>query len=330
MALALYGEHGFYIDRRARRARGGDFLTSPEVGPLFGAVLGPGDRRRGGTARRARRLHRRRRRRRPGHAGPRVLAAEPACAALRYVAVEVVRRRSGPTHPDGVELAWPICPPGPLDRRRRRQRAARQPAVPARRVRRRVARGVRRRRRRTGGFAEVLSAPLDPVPAVLPRRAALGARAPLQRRGRGVGGRRRRAARARARWSPSTTPSRAPPRPPRRPWREWLRTLPRPRAGRALPRRSRAARTSPPRWASTSCRRPTRCVRRPSSSALHGIDELVAEGRRAWTGGAAAPDLAALRMRSRVAEAEALTDPHGLGAFDVLEWWSAGMSLPVR
>ena len=31
-------------------------------------------------------------------------------------------------------------------------------------------------------------------------------------------------------------------------------------------------------------------------------------------------DLAALRARSRVREAEALTDPVGLGAFTVLEW----------
>ena len=40
-----------------------------------------------------------------------------------------------------------------------------------------------------------------------------------------------------------------------------------------------------------------------------GIDELVAEGRRAWAAAAAAPDLAALAMRSRVRDAEALLDP---------------------
>src|SRR5687768_8045326 len=40
MALALYHrEHGFYstVGRAGRR---GDFITSPEVGPLFGAVVG--------------------------------------------------------------------------------------------------------------------------------------------------------------------------------------------------------------------------------------------------------------------------------------------------
>ena len=51
-----------------------------------------------------------------------------------------------------------------------------------------------------------------------------------------------------------------------------------------------------------------------------GIDELVAEGRRQWAGAAAAPDLAALTMRSRVREAEALLDADGLGGFTVAEW----------
>ena len=51
-----------------------------------------------------------------------------------------------------------------------------------------------------------------------------------------------------------------------------------------------------------------------------GIDELVDEGRRRWSESAARPDLAALTMRSRAREAEALTDAAGLGAFSVLEW----------
>ncbi|MFM8868232.1 MAG: SAM-dependent methyltransferase, partial [Ilumatobacteraceae bacterium] len=38
MSLALYGEHGFY-SRVGSAGRRGDFITSPEVGPLFGAVL---------------------------------------------------------------------------------------------------------------------------------------------------------------------------------------------------------------------------------------------------------------------------------------------------
>jgi hypothetical protein len=46
----------------------------------------------------------------------------------------------------------------------------------------------------------------------------------------------------------------------------------------------------------------------------------VEEGRRHWSEHAAAPDLLAMRMRSRISEAEALTDPAGLGAFWVGEW----------
>ncbi len=51
-----------------------------------------------------------------------------------------------------------------------------------------------------------------------------------------------------------------------------------------------------------------------------GIDDLVTEGRRIWAERAAIGDLAALRARSRVAEAEALLDASGLGGFSVVEW----------
>jgi SAM-dependent MidA family methyltransferase len=51
-----------------------------------------------------------------------------------------------------------------------------------------------------------------------------------------------------------------------------------------------------------------------------GIDQFVAEGKRVWTERAARPDLEAMKMRSRISEAEALLDPTGLGAFTVLEW----------
>ena len=51
-----------------------------------------------------------------------------------------------------------------------------------------------------------------------------------------------------------------------------------------------------------------------------GIATLVDEGRAAWQRAAAAPDLAAMVMRSRVREAEALLDPAGLGGFSVVQW----------
>ncbi|MEI2655030.1 MAG: SAM-dependent methyltransferase [Microthrixaceae bacterium] len=51
-----------------------------------------------------------------------------------------------------------------------------------------------------------------------------------------------------------------------------------------------------------------------------GIDDLVDEGRRIWQERAHLGDLAAIRARSRVTEAEALLDEGGLGAFLVAEW----------
>lgn len=51
-----------------------------------------------------------------------------------------------------------------------------------------------------------------------------------------------------------------------------------------------------------------------------GIDQLVDEGRRIWSENAAAPDVAAIRMRSRVNERAALMDPAGLGSWLVATW----------
>jgi len=52
----------------------------------------------------------------------------------------------------------------------------------------------------------------------------------------------------------------------------------------------------------------------------HGLDDLVAEGASAWRAEGAAGGLHAIAGRSRVHEAEALTAIDGLGAFRVLEW----------
>jgi len=52
----------------------------------------------------------------------------------------------------------------------------------------------------------------------------------------------------------------------------------------------------------------------------HGIDDLVAEGRRIWEERASVGDLVALEARSRVREAEALCDLAGMGSFVVAEW----------
>lgn len=52
----------------------------------------------------------------------------------------------------------------------------------------------------------------------------------------------------------------------------------------------------------------------------HGIDELVASAREVWHERAHIGDLAAIAARSAIGESEALTDLTGLGAFQVLEW----------
>ena len=41
MERCLYGPDGFYATDGSAGRRGGDFITCPEVGPLFGAVLAP-------------------------------------------------------------------------------------------------------------------------------------------------------------------------------------------------------------------------------------------------------------------------------------------------
>jgi SAM-dependent MidA family methyltransferase len=53
---------------------------------------------------------------------------------------------------------------------------------------------------------------------------------------------------------------------------------------------------------------------------VHGLAGLVEEGRQTWHERAHIGDLEAIRGRSRITEAEALTDPDGLGAFRVIEW----------
>lgn len=68
-------------------------------------------------------------------------------------------------------------------------------------------------------------------------------------------------------------------------------------------------------------------IRRPDSDRsqseflqVHGIGALVDEGKRIWSDRAHIGDLEAIRGRSRISEAEALSDQAGLGAFRVVEW----------
>jgi SAM-dependent MidA family methyltransferase len=107
-----------------------------------------------------------------------------------------------------------------------------------------------------------------------------------------------------------------------RPWRDWLRTY-----------RGHERGEHPLRHPGTQditaevaidqlarVREPDAVRTQAQFLALHGIEDLVAEGRRVWAARAHVGDLDAVRARSRVSEAEALTDPGGLGAFTVAEW----------
>lgn len=351
--VALYEPGvGFYDRGGAAGRREGDFLTSPEVGPLFGAVLaGALDtwwRELGepdpylvveaGAG--------------PGTLARAVLAAEPACAlALRYVLVEraASQRRRHATKlpieepslvlpPLDADTGEPVpeAPPGPLF-----TSLADLPRVPGT-----TAVVVANElldnlpfdlaERRSGGwhevrvgldkgaFAEVL-VPLDePRAALLDRLApdaGPGARVPLQ----AAAGEWLRSALATAGprgrvvafdYAATTADLAA------RPVGEWLRTYRSHRPGAAylddLGGQDVTCEVAVDQLATV--RPPS--ADRPQHQWLrhHGIEHLVDEGRRRWSERAHVADLAAVAARSRVTEADALLEPTGLGAFHVLEW----------
>jgi SAM-dependent MidA family methyltransferase len=107
-----------------------------------------------------------------------------------------------------------------------------------------------------------------------------------------------------------------------RDWTEWLRTYAGHQRGVGpLERPGRQDITvQVPLDQLARVRAPASVTSQASFLALHGLEELVDEGRRLWNERAGTGDLAAMRARSRIREAEALTDPHGLGAFTVAQW----------
>ena len=316
MGLALYGEAGFYQDG-GKAGRRGDFITSPEVGPLFAAVIaryldncwnelgcpesfdvvevgaGPGTLARG------------------------IFDAQPKCmSALKYIAVEIsaVQRALHPSFveskadfPDrtiqGVVLANELLDNLPFklfvfDGEWKEAFIALSDG---------------------GKFVEVLRH-VNELPEVLPKTAPLGSRAPIQI--------------AASQWllnvskkmsngkvlvfdycSESTSEIAV------TPWREWLRTYKEHERGvhylldpgsqdittqvmvdqlmQAVPSLTIAKQSE---WLNS-----------------YGIDELVSDGLEYWEAHKSAPDIAAMKMHSRVNEAQALTSQDGLGAFSVLE-----------
>ena len=356
---ALYGQDGGFYESGGRAGgRHGDFLTSPEVGPLFGAVvaraldawwrgMGAPDPYvvvEAGAG--------------PGTLCRSVLAAGPDCArALRYVLVErsAAQRR---LHAEKLRLEDPALAFAPVDP------DTEAPVVGAPTGPICVSLGELPRiagsavvltnelldnlpfalaERRAGSWYDV-RVDLDPTAAaggadrLVERLLALaadrgadldrlapaapdGARVPLQaaagawlREALAVAGPRGRV--VAIDYAATTSDLAA------RPQDEWLRTYRGHTRGGGLLADLGAQ--------DVTCEVATdqlALVRAPGHDAsqaawlrTHGIDGLVAEGRRVWAERAHLGDLAALTARSRIAEAEALIDPAGLGGFRVLEW----------
>jgi SAM-dependent MidA family methyltransferase len=169
-----------------------------------------------------------------------------------------------------------------------------------------------------GGFGEVLSAPFDPVPDVLPTTAGHGARAPLiDAAAAWVDEARRLVQRGSvvvldyARPSTSLLAGLE--------WRSWLRTYRDHRRGRH-PLADPGEQDITVDVALDQLPEPDALRSQGQFLQRWGIDELVSAGRRAWADAAATPDLDALRMRSRPTEAAALLDPAGLGGFSAVQW----------
>lgn len=317
MREALYGASGFYTRPDGGHAgRRGDFLTSPEVGPLFGAVIakyldaewariGRPDKFTVVDAGAG-----------PGTLARSVTAARPECAdALDYVAVEVSSSQRT-RHPDGVtsQAAMPTDPlDGVIIANELLDNLPFRLAV--------FDSGWREAYVVTDGAGqpgETLSAPFDPPPAQLLPNATLGARVPLVEQASAFVEGARQLLRSGSLlvldYGVPLTAELA-----QRPWREWLRTYRGNQRGDhyLVEPGSQDITTDIP-----FDQLPEADAIRTQAQFLHrwGIDELVDEGKRVWEAQAARPGLEAMKMRSRISEAEALLDPGGLGNFLVAEW----------
>lgn len=313
----LYGRSGFYTGGGAAGRRG-DFITSPEVGPLFGAVLARVVDSWWNELGRPADFHVFDVGAGPGTLARAMLAA--GCEALsdpsRYVAVEVSASQRA-RHPEGItslaelpegNLVGVVVANELLDN------------LPFRLLV--FDDGWREAWVVDGGDPSEILRPLDSRPPfALPVSPALGARVPWQERaGDFVSDL---LARLDGRlvvfdYAVPTTSELA-----SRPWREWLRTYAgQERGGHYLRRVGEQDVTNDVcvDQLVLAAGEPDALRTQAQFLGRWGIGELVDEGRRVWEAEAARPGLNAMRMRSRISEAEALLDTNGLGAFMVLEW----------
>jgi SAM-dependent MidA family methyltransferase len=327
MEAALYDPaDGFYASGGAAGRRG-DFITSPEVGPLFGVVIA---RALDGWWRQA------------GEPDPFVvvepgagvgtlaralLAAAPSCApALRYVLVErsAALRAQHAAHLTLESAAFAFAP----DQRDDEEPAPDLPTGPIAVSLAEVP--------RVSAHVIIANELLDNLPVdlvdgqhevrvgldgerlvetLVPTDVRADGRVPVQTEA--------------ARWVrdacavservvifdyADTTTSMA-----TRPWTEWLRTYRGHQRGRG-PLVDLGLQDITCEVAIDQLPAPASNMSQAEWLRAHGIDDLVDEGRRVWETRAAIGDLAAMAARSRVSESESLTDLSGLGAFRVLEW----------
>ena len=319
---ALYDpDDGFYM-RCGAAGRAGGFLTGPEVGPLFGAVLARAVDRWWGELGRVDPFFVIDWGAGPGTLARAVLAAGPECAAagaLRWVAVEVSdrQRRCHPDHPlvvsagdvgeavegpvAGAVVANELLDNLPFDVMEQTEEGWAELRVTI------SGRGF--------GLVAVDAAP--GLVAGLPE-VALGCRVPVPGRAR------RWVSEARGLLSAgrvvafdygADTVELAD-----RGGMGWLRVHGADGSGSWLERPGHCDITADVAFDQVQADHRAVVCSQADFLRAYGIDDLVAEGRARWRERAGVGDLAALVARSRATEAAALLDPAGIGGFTVLEW----------